>query len=528
MLRLFATSFLPFALGLIGSFPGLAQQPARPLPVSVDTVLTAEGPTAGTLYLTTERFRLDDGSFSEAERGRLFVPLDRSDSGSAVISVEVVRFPATTKAGADRPPIFRLFGGPGFEGVSTHDLEGEFYSTYIGPLREIADVVVVGQRGIGSSRPNTRCEGPPTVPPDSLLTTEAVRERRQAASRSCKQYWENNGLDLKDLNVLEAAADVNAVREALGYDSMILRGQSFGSHWSMAVMRRYPETVEQALLSGLEGPNATYDMPSGVRNSLERMAEDAEQSDELAPHLPDGGLIQALEEVVGRLKKTPVTVTVEHPDPGDSVDVSFGYRDRETLAFGYGYDSVPDSLHEMAGWPRDILDLYDGNYTRAAKTKAKEHAGPPDFRTASFFMLDCGSGITSKREKELNADPAVNLIGKPGAELYQHACPVWESDLGDDFRTGFQTDIPTVMVHGTWDLSTPLMNAKALRPAFANGTLVTVERGTHGAFWEARDASDAFAEGVRHFLKTGDRSKMPDSVTLPDVNWMVPEGAGGD
>jgi len=125
----------------------------------------------------------------------------------------------------------------------------------------------------------------------------------------------------------------------------------------------------------------------------------------------------------------------------------------------------------------------------------------------------------------LNADPAVDLIGKPGAGFYQHACPVWESDLGRDFRTGFETDVPTVMVHGTWDLSTPLMNAKDLRPAFKNGTLVTVERGTHGAFWEARDASDAFAEAIRHFLKTGERSQMPDTVTLPAVDWIVPADA---
>jgi len=523
---------------LVGVPPALAQQstdaPARPLSPERTAALPAPGPAAGTLSLTTERYRLGDGTFSHAERGHLFVPMDRSDPDSPVISVEVYRFPATTEAGAERPPIFRLFGGPGFEGITIDDLEeGDFYSTSIAPLRKIADVVVVGQRGIGSSRPNTRCDGPPKVPLDSVLTMAQERERIRSASRQCKQFWTEQGLDLQGLNVMEAAGDVNAVREAFGYDSMILRGQSFGSHWSMAVMRRYPETVERALLSGLEGPNATYDMPSGTLNSLERIAEDAEESDALAPHLPEGGLLQAFEDVVGRLKKAPVTVTVEHPDTGDQTDtsvsdVSFGYRDRENLAFGYGYDSVPDSLREMAGWPRDILELYNGDFTRAAKNEAEGHAGPPGFPTASFFMLDCGSGITPEREQTLNADPAIDLIGKPGAGLYQHACPVWASDLGNDFRTGFETDIPTVMVHGTWDLSTPLMNAKELQPAFANGTLVTVERGTHGAFWEAREESEDFAEGVRHFLKTGDRSRMPDTVTLPEVNWMGPDGSGGN
>ena len=514
-------------LGVVLLVPdGRAQQPneapGSPLPSETAETLTAEGPEAGTLYLTTERFRPKEGGFSQVERGHLFVPMDRSDPESPTISVEVYRFPATTEAGAERPPIFRLFGGPGFEGLTADELdESDFYSEFIAPLREIADVVVVGQRGIGLSRPHTRCEGPPSVAPDSLLTTEDVKARRQNASRACKQFWSERGLALGGLNVLEAAADVNAVREALGYDNIILRGQSFGSHWSMAVMREYPEIVERAVLSGLEGPNATYDMPSGLLNSLERAAADAEQDEALAPHIPEDGLIAAFETVVERLRDAPATATVEHPKTGDSVEVQLGPRDRSDLADGYS--SVPDSLHDMAGWPRDVLALHDGDYEEAAKDKAEDRTGPPGFPTAGFFMLDCASGITPEREEEIDADPAVDLIGKSGAEIYQHACSVWDVDLGDDFRTGFEIDVPTVMVHGTWDLSTPLMNAERLQPAFANGTLVPVKRGTHGAFWEARDASEDFADGIRHFLKTGDRSQMPDSVTLPEVNWIVPQ-----
>ena len=492
-----------------------------PLPAQTAGALAAEGPGAGTLFLTTERLRLPEGGFSELERGHLFVPMDRSDPASPAISVEVYRFPATTDAGAGRSPIFRLFGGPGFEGVTAEELDNsDFYSRNIAPLQEIADVVVVGQRGIGLSRPHTRCEGPPSVAPDRLLATEKVKTGRQEASRVCKQFWTERGLALKGLNVLEAAADVNAVREALGYESIILRGQSFGSHWSMAVMRNYPETVDRAVLSGMEGPNATYDMPTGLLNSLKRIATDAEQSEALAPHIPEGGLIQAFEDVVERLNAEPVTVTVDHPETGEPVNVRLGHRDRSWLAKGYG--AVPDSRHNMAGWPRDVLALYNGDYEEAARDKAGDRTGPPGFPTASFFMLDCASGITPERERELDNDPAVALIGKPGAEFYQHTCPVWDIDLGDEFRTGFDTDIPTVMVHGTWDLSTPLMNAKALRSAFTNSHLVTVERGTHGAFWQARNASSAFADAIDRFLQTGEMDDVPDKVTLPEVDWLAP------
>ena len=46
--------------------------------------------------------------------------------------------------------------------------------------------------------------------------------------------------------MVEAAADVNDIRQALGYDRIILWGGSFGSHWSMAVMRYYPHIVARA------------------------------------------------------------------------------------------------------------------------------------------------------------------------------------------------------------------------------------------------------------------------------------------
>jgi len=201
-------------------------------------------PAPGTLYLTTGRFRLNDSTFSNAERGYLFVPMDRSDSNSPTISVEVFRFPATTEAGAERPPIFRLFGGPASK-ASRSMTSKKAISTQV-PLRPSEKLPMWSSWAGGASACLARTRGVrgPSAGPDSLLTTEQVQDRRQSASRTCKQFWEQQGLALEGLNVLEAAADVNAVCEAFGYESIMLRGGSFGSHWSMAVLHRYPGTVE--------------------------------------------------------------------------------------------------------------------------------------------------------------------------------------------------------------------------------------------------------------------------------------------
>lgn len=514
------------AIALLTAGPAPAQEGSqRPLPSATAAELAATSPEAGTLYLTTERFQTEEGQLSEAERGRLFVPLDRSGPESPVISVEVYRFPAQSRAASERPPIVRLYGGPGFDGLEERLDRPGYYEKYIEPLRTVADVIVVGQRGIGTSRPNTQCAPLPAVPPDTILTTAEVADQIHQASTRCRQFWTDRGLNLKGFTVLEAAADVNAVREAFGYDRIIVRGHSFGSHWGMAVMRNYPETVERAVLSGLEGPNHTYDLPTEVFNALKRIAADAAQDDRLAPRIPDEGLIGALETAIRRLQESPVEVSVEHPETSDSVDVRLDAWDRGDLADGYG--PTPDSLHDMAGWPRDVLALYTGDFEEAARDKAEDFLPLRSFPTASYFMLDCGSGITPEREAQLDDDPAAEIVGNTAFQ-YLAACPAWESDLGDDFRQNVDTEIPTVLVHGTWDLSTPIENAEELAPHFTNGRLVRVERGTHAAFWEARKASSRFADGIQHFLKTGEASRLPDEVTLPPVQWIVPDDRAAD
>lgn len=58
---------------------------------------------------------------------------------------------------------------------------------------------------------------------------------------------------------------------------------------------------------GIEGTDQTWDDPAGFLATLERIAKAAESSDELGPHIPEGGLINALQTVIDRLEKHPET-----------------------------------------------------------------------------------------------------------------------------------------------------------------------------------------------------------------------------
>jgi len=477
----------------------------------------AKSPEPGTIFLYPERIQLKEGGFFNAERGMIFVPLIRKKQNSDVIAVEVYRFRRSEKAKPETPPIFFLHGGPSFGGLEK-PLEklGTFEERWQHFL-DISDLVVVSQRGIGPSKPTTIIETTrKPMPLDQPYDEKkAVAEYQQILDRE-KKIWEDLGLDLSGFTVVEAATDVNDVRKALGYNKIVIWGGSFGSHWGMALMQYYPEFIERAIFRGMEGPDHTYDHPGHIWNVYKRIATEAESAPELKNIIPDGGLIKAMETVIKRIKKEPLKITVTNPKTDEPQDVLFDFQAVKRLARGY-------SIFGLRGWPADVIALYNGDFQKAAKTMVYRYNNSGlSFRTASYWMFDCGSGITAKRLAEYNADSALDIIGSTYWS-YASGCSVWDSDLGDDFRQNFETDIPTVIVHGTWDTSTPYENALELVPYFKNSKFIPLKRGPHGAIQAAMKVNEQFKKGIMKFAETGNMSELPDKMELPPVKWIIPK-----
>ena len=481
-------------------------------------VWSQPAPLEKNLFLYAERIPLLDGTFAQAERGFIYVPVKRSEPKSGLIAVEVYRFRASASQRPPTPPVFLLYGGPSFQGLGGPLETRGFYEENIRPYLEIGDLVVVGQRGIGSSKPTTLIEDPKPFPLDAEVSQEQASAALRDACVRGKAFWEARGLNLSGFTIIEAAEDVNDVRKALGYEKITLWGGSFGSHWGMAIMRYHPEIVERAILRGMEGPDHTYDMPTQVLNALSRIAASAEQSPALKGMVPEGGLIEALKTVIARLKEKPVTVTIKDPSTGLMEKVTFTARDVREMALGYTASVA--SRNGMRTWPADILALYSGDFSKAAASVIQRRHSPVH-QTASFFMLDCASGISPKRAAQLRSDPAVEILGPLGWE-YQAGCPVWQIDLGDQFRQNFTTNIPTLIVLGTFDVSTPMENALELAPFFKNSRLVQIIGGSHNSLQDGLDASEDFRKAVVKFARTGDMSDLPKEVTLPQVQWVVP------
>ena len=436
-----------------------------------------------------QRFEeIDDGEKREYEIGVFFVPENRLNPDSRVIAIDYARFPAKEQKG---PPIFMLPGGPGDTYIGkTPDT---WKVPHLEKLRAFSDVILMNQRGCNPHRRDVLCvwRSGSTPQPDITLEDKVLNAIENA--KKATAYYEGSGVDLSGYNITQCAGDVDDLRKALGYDKIMLMGQSFGSQWSFAVMRLHPEIVERAILTGVEPLNHTYDMPSHIMNAIRRIWEHLETDPAWAPFLPPGGMEEAAESVLTRLEKGGIEVK----DANGKIAVVLGPDD-----FPWDY-------------PAEILELFHGHTDR---WKVGRKPTPRGYAPLIFPLVDSSTGITASRREQLLNDPAIRYVPQNNFASLTATADIWPSpDLGDELRNPIRCDIPVVFIHGDWDRYTPIENTLEIAPFFPNSHTLLIERGGHSPFMQMDEHRDVLAAIVK-FAETGSMDGIPERLTIkPNV-----------
>ena len=467
---------------------------------------------AGEVVITQAELTGPNGEKLPYELGTLFVPENRGNPRSRLIGVAFARFRAATAA-AGALPVFHLPGGPGESAVDGLTMPPPWPTRMAQEVllfRQAGDVVFVDQRGYSKHGGNVleyfyrRAERPLNLP----TTLEAARRDWLEHSERALAEVRARGVDLAGYTIFELADDVNDLRKALGYDRVTLYGNSFGSQWSFAVMKRHPKIVARALVSAVAPLNYSYDSPTGVINALARMAEAEEREDATikssATDLPAGGLMAAIRAVIERLQKGPVAASVKS-EKGDSTRIALGLEDFRQLLPRLRRGAIAST----------ILPIYRGDYSTWAQTVYRARQPLPD-RVVMIQPLIMGSlGSTAERLARLKADPATLYLGEWGWAAYlatAHLRPT--PDVGDDFRRPAKSNIPVVFAQGDWDLNTPVENTLEIAPYFPNGKVLIAHRGGHGVVWPIAQQLPDIARELIEFLRAGDLTGIPAEVTL--------------
>jgi pimeloyl-ACP methyl ester carboxylesterase len=465
---------------------------------------------AGEVVIEQSSVTMPAAETASFEMGTLYVPENRADPNSRIIGVGFARFRALEPTTA--PPTFHLPGGPG-SSFLTGLRENKSRLNQINLYRRAGDVVLVDQRGFSERgdilKFKYRTKDQPLDQPGSLERSTAVFAE---VARAAVADFAARGIDLRGYTVKECADDVNDLRKALGYERITLVGTSFGSQWSFAVMRRHPDIVARALLSGVEPLDYGYDMPSHVFAALQRMWWEAEKDSRIKPYLPPGGLRAAAREILRRLESAPVKVQVKVKDPntGEMPTITLGREDFQRDALIRGPAFLLTIYHERYDtWALSVL----------AQRRGREAEGP-----VIGALIDTSLGVTPRREYLLRTDPATEFLGQWNFNSYLATADIWPSpDVGDEFRTEIVSPIPVVFAQGDWDTSTPVENTLNTAPYFPNGRVLIAVHGGHGVLEPISQHHPDVMNALLEFLRTGRMANLPARVTLPVPKFGVPD-----
>ena len=439
------------------------------------------------------------------ELGRLVVRENRSNPKSNLIELAFVRLKST----AEKPgyPVVYLDGGPGSSAINIARVPD--YMRAFTKLREVGDVILLDQRGVGRSKPNLTRLSPEPLPlnvfADNDVALNAYRDRTAAAAT----YFRNQGVDIQAYNTMESAHDVDDLRKALGAEKVNLVGFSYGTHLGLACLRYHDANLNRVVLIGTEGPDHTNKLPSTSDTSLNRLAKLAAAAPELEGKVPD--LVGMLREVLTRFEKQPVTVQVTDQRSKKPVDLKIGKSGLQFLIMRDLGDT-----NDLPIFPAWFYTMYQGDYSILSRFAERRYNQFGAGVSVMTVVMDASSGTTKSRIAKIEQEAKTALLGAmvnfpfPGIDE-----AVGSPDLGDKYRSPIRTSVPTLFISGTLDNNTPPFQADEVRRSFRKSTHVIVENAGHESMLVDARVQQAIVE----YLRGGDVTTT--KIALPPLKFIA-------
>jgi pimeloyl-ACP methyl ester carboxylesterase len=185
----------------------------------------------------------------------LNVPLNRDGAAPGTVGLGVERL----QVGAlpTRTAVVGLAGGPGQAALPL----GEAMAKQMAPALGSRDLIVFDQRGTGSSGPLT-CS--------ALEGSEMLGSIGQAFERCALQLGAARG----SYTTQESVADIEAIRQALGYEKLVLFGVSYGTKVALEYAERYPQNVEALVLDSVVAPERSDPFSLGMLQAMKPVFEE--------------------------------------------------------------------------------------------------------------------------------------------------------------------------------------------------------------------------------------------------------------
>lgn len=379
-------------------------------------------------------------------------------------------------------------GGPGGEGTWFGSHAGWWASPDI--VRRF-DVIGWDPRGVGASVPAVDCAVADKGPyvdssPDDMAEFDRLAESTTAFAAFCA---ERSGDILAHIGTVNAAADIDVLRRALGEETISYLGFSYGTKLGSTWISLFPDTVRAAVLDGAVDPALGY-----IGNEVASAA----------------GFESALTTLLDSCDRVGCDFTEPGEEPGDALDRLAESID--TTPMDNGRDLPPTTgnmLLKAILWSlygsEDWFPLVD------ALNAAADGDGVPLLLLAEPIygledvevIRDPGAMTAincADRDIELSPSDVAEVIPRLhtvaprlGLSWVEDLleCTDWPTVPQPIVRIKADTAVRTVVVGTSGDAATPLSGSVSMTRQLEDARLIVADRNQHTAYGWVKCVTDA-------------------------------------
>lgn len=457
----------------IAETPRPAPDPGAPDGTGIDVIGRAEWSDADCEF--------DEPASVATRCGWLEVPerWDDPDDGDSV-RLHVGVFSAGP---TDTAPIVYLEGGPGGDPLANIS---QGFDTFFGDLVDRHDIVIVAQRGTGSSRPHLQCQNTLDLSRDLLDDETDLDDELDAYTESyaeCASDLRDDGVDLGAYNSIQNAHDIEALRDALGYEQWNVLGVSYGTRLGQTLMRLHPDGVRAIVLDSVlaNDRDPSVDQPVTARRAFETLWDGCAASSACGAAYPDletrfFALVDALDQDRLSLEAHDVLTGERYPAVLDGDGLM-------ELTFGALYSKAA-----FAGLPELVGQLERGDTSGAATLLSQNITSEPFIAAGMYWSVTCNEEVPFITDETLAAgltgDPRYDRL-RPDSYVDDYldgVCGAFDSGTAPPVEDELvASSLPTLVLGGVYDPITPPDDGESLLARLDNAQFVVLPHTGHGA-----------------------------------------------
>ena len=409
---------------------------------------------------------------SNVDCGFITVPEDRSHPHGRQIEVAAAVMHTASSHPAD--PIVFLDGGPSFPAIS-----GFAPGFYFDDPSYIADrdVILVDTRGTGQSQPNLGCPELDQAEVDAFYSAPTINSQAlpiyNDALQHCRDRLVSEGVDPAAYTTAESAADLDALRRALGVRQWNLMALSADGSLGLTYMRMFPGGIRSAVIDSGMSTQMLWglDYDRGMARELESIFAGCAANAACNAKYP--GIRSVFFAMVSELNQHPATISFPdfqpHPVTLELDGVGL-YADAIYNIFpGDKFDpsEIPDLLSRI--WREthgELVDVYHDLLGNGPVENGHRNDVFAQGKTMSYVCHDSVGFITAAdlRQAARDLPPFAARYLDPGFDLADGftafvspaGCRVWNVGVAPRRQHMITySGIPTLVLAGQYDAGVP-------------------------------------------------------------------------